>query len=130
MAQGSGGVGRIQQFSPIKKDSPPSHELHHPHEFRYKRPASAVKQISILFLKDIATSEKRPYYSKNCLKIMFKFYISLILMMATAAIASDDDQELRTVNNFAITEILQILISVKILEQIIFKLTTIDTVDE
>ena len=61
---------------------------------------------------------------------MFKFYISLILMMATAAIASDDDQELRTVNNFAITEILQILISVKILEQIIFKLTTIDTVDE
>ena len=61
---------------------------------------------------------------------MFKFYISLILMMATAAIASNDDQELRTVNNFAITEILQILISVKILEQIIFKLTTIDTVDE
>ena len=51
-------------------------------------------------------------------------------MMATAAIASNDDQELRTVNNFAITEILQILISVKILEQIIFKLTTIDTVDE
>ena len=33
---------------------------------------------------------------------MLKFYISLILMMTTAAIASDDNQELNVVKNFAI----------------------------
>ena len=53
---------------------------------------------------------------------MLKFYISLILMMATAAIASDDNQELKAVKNFAVP--------LKMWEETIHLKKIIDTVDE